>query len=550
MSPSRLRERAVRVRGAKIPGSGGWTPYLLTLVVLVLIWMALWGSASLIVILIGIVVSALILLLFPLPTMEFRFGLHPWRTLVLLVRFLWDVVVASVQVGWLAIRPRLPQSEVTTVQLASDSDLLEALTALAVSLVPGSLIVDADSENRTLTIHVLDAEHRSMDDFADQVLAQERRIRLALGDGTDPDPTPVRRGKVGRCAPMTCTVLIAGTLFGLGALFAAIRLVAGRPRSTARSRWTSCWRSWSASSCCWPRSPTARSPWSSPSSCRCWASSARRAWPSCCRGTASDEPSTADRPMTAAADRLGGPMTTLDIVASVALILGALMSLLAGIAVLRFPDTMSRIHAATKPQVLGIMLLMLGVGLRLGSPGVIGMLVLIVILQFVTAPVSAHLTVRVAYRNAKGDDGRADEQPDPLGGRRRSGADGPGPGRENTVARPALTAAENRNRRRPGRGSVSRMSEINDLSNAYVAEFARLSPMMATYLGVPRDHDRLDDLSPDRARRAATSCAQAPSPSWPRRTRPAPVTTSPARSWSSGSRCSGTCTTRGGCTPT
>ena len=38
------------------------------------------------------------------------------------------------------------------------------------------------------------------------------------------------------------------------------------------------------------------------------------------------------------------------------------MSLLAGIAVLRFPDTMSRIHAATKPQVLGIMLLMLGVG--------------------------------------------------------------------------------------------------------------------------------------------------------------------------------------------
>jgi multicomponent Na+:H+ antiporter subunit G len=100
-------------------------------------------------------------------------------------------------------------------------------------------------------------------------------------------------------------------------------------------------------------------------------------------------------------------MTTIDIVASVALILGALMSLLAGIAVLRFPDTMSRIHAATKPQVLGIMLLMLGVGLRIGSPSVIGMLVLIVILQFVTAPVSAHLTVRVAFRNARGPVGEA-----------------------------------------------------------------------------------------------------------------------------------------------
>jgi multicomponent Na+:H+ antiporter subunit G len=116
-------------------------------------------------------------------------------------------------------------------------------------------------------------------------------------------------------------------------------------------------------------------------------------------------------------------MTSIDIIASVCLILGAFMSLLAGIAVVRFPDTMSRIHAATKPQVLGIMLLMLGVGLRLGSPAVIGTLVLIVILQFVTAPVSAHLTVRVAYRNAQDDDERvtvpdlgvaADDGPDQM----------------------------------------------------------------------------------------------------------------------------------------
>jgi len=107
-------------------------------------------------------------------------------------------------------------------------------------------------------------------------------------------------------------------------------------------------------------------------------------------------------------------MSTTDVIASIALILGALMSLLAGIAVLRFPDTMSRIHAATKPQVLGIMLLMLGVGLRLGSPAVIGMLVLIVVLQFVTAPVSAHLTVRVAYRHAT-DDRSGGQGADPRG---------------------------------------------------------------------------------------------------------------------------------------
>lgn len=186
MSPlRRLRDRATEVRGGRIPGSGGWTPYLLTLVVLVLVWMALWGSASLIIILLGLGISALILLLFPLPTMVFRFGLHPWRALVLVLKFLWDVVVASVQVGWLAIRPRLPKSEVTTVRLAGDSDLIEALTALAVSLVPGSLIVDADAQTRTLTIHVLDGQRKTMESFGARVLDQERRIRLALGDDDD-----------------------------------------------------------------------------------------------------------------------------------------------------------------------------------------------------------------------------------------------------------------------------------------------------------------------------------------------------------------------------
>jgi multicomponent Na+:H+ antiporter subunit E len=188
-----LRARAVEVRGARIPGSGGWTPYLLTLAVLALVWMALWGSASLIVVLLGLLTGAVILLLFPLPTMKFRFGFHPWRMLVLIVRFLWDVVVASVQVGWLALRLRPPRPRVTTVRLASDSDLLEALTALAVSLVPGSLIVEADSTDRTLTIHVLDAENRSMDDFANQVLAQERRIRLALGHQDDGSPRVAAR---------------------------------------------------------------------------------------------------------------------------------------------------------------------------------------------------------------------------------------------------------------------------------------------------------------------------------------------------------------------
>lgn len=197
----RLRQRAEAIRGEPAPGSSRWRPYLLTLGFLVLVWMALWGSASLIVILLGVLVGAVVLLLFPLPQMYFSFGLHPWRTLVLIGRFLGDVVVASVHVAWLAVRPRPPHSETTVVQLESDSDLLQALTALAVSLVPGSLIIEIDPRRRTLMIHVLDADQKTMAEFHQQVRDQERRIRAALGrDATTdraPEPRPAATGRSG-----------------------------------------------------------------------------------------------------------------------------------------------------------------------------------------------------------------------------------------------------------------------------------------------------------------------------------------------------------------
>lgn len=107
-------------------------------------------------------------------------------------------------------------------------------------------------------------------------------------------------------------------------------------------------------------------------------------------------------------------MSVTDIVASVALIGGAGLSFIAGIAVLRFPDAATRVHAATKPQVLGIVLLTIGLGLRLGSVAIIGEFVLIVLLQLFTAPVAAHLAVRQAFSAGEARQ-RADSGP-VLGG--------------------------------------------------------------------------------------------------------------------------------------
>ena len=70
---------------------------------------------------------------------------------------------------------------------------------------------------------------------------------------------------------------------------------------------------------------------------------------------------------------------------------------------LRFPDTLSRLHAATKPQTLGLILILAGLALTLRTWAAVTTLVLLAATQFFTSPVSAHLVGRAAYRNRRVD---------------------------------------------------------------------------------------------------------------------------------------------------
>jgi len=92
-----------------------------------------------------------------------------------------------------------------------------------------------------------------------------------------------------------------------------------------------------------------------------------------------------------------------DGIGSAALLVGAALSVTAAIGLLRFPDVLSRMHAATKPQVLGLLFTLLGVGLRVRTGLDVGMLLLVGAFQLLTAPVSAHLVGRAAHRTGQVD---------------------------------------------------------------------------------------------------------------------------------------------------
>jgi multicomponent Na+:H+ antiporter subunit G len=84
---------------------------------------------------------------------------------------------------------------------------------------------------------------------------------------------------------------------------------------------------------------------------------------------------------------------------------GSALALTAAIGLVRFPDTLSRMHAATKPQVLGLLLVLSGAAIRLRGNIDAGVFILTGIFALVTAPVIAQRVGQLAYResNARED---------------------------------------------------------------------------------------------------------------------------------------------------
>lgn len=87
-----------------------------------------------------------------------------------------------------------------------------------------------------------------------------------------------------------------------------------------------------------------------------------------------------------------------EVAAAVTLLAGSVLVLLAGVGLQRFPDVFARIHAATKATTLGLVLIVAGAALIIGDAGNAAKLGLVAVLQFVTAPVSAHMVGRASYR--------------------------------------------------------------------------------------------------------------------------------------------------------
>lgn len=160
---------------------------------LVLLWMLLWGTWSWANLLSGLLVAVLVLWLLPLPPVVEHARFRPLAVLHLVGWFVWDLVLSSVQVAWLSLRPGPVRAAVIGVQLRTDSDLLLTLISNTVNLVPGALVLDVDRTSRRLLVHVLLMRDESeVERQRRSVLVVEERVVKAFGSAREVAALDVR----------------------------------------------------------------------------------------------------------------------------------------------------------------------------------------------------------------------------------------------------------------------------------------------------------------------------------------------------------------------
>ncbi len=150
------------------------------------LWVMVFGHLTWVTLFSGILVALAVQWFFPLPHTSSTWHVRPFALIALVVRFIWDVIRAGLQVSWVVLSGRHVRSAILRVNLHSaDPVHLTAISAMT-SLVPGTIVVRVDRLAGTVYLHVLDVDSQGgLEAVRSSVLSQERRILAAIGSNED-----------------------------------------------------------------------------------------------------------------------------------------------------------------------------------------------------------------------------------------------------------------------------------------------------------------------------------------------------------------------------
>jgi len=183
MSDTDEREQAATEASTERPTLGRRRPQLRMSIVTAVIWVLLWGDLSLANLVSGFLLGLLITWVFPLPPIDFHGRFRLWPHTKLIAILLFDLVRSSFVVAAQAFHfGHTMRNAVVRVDLKTHSDLYLTLTSELVSLVPGTLVMEARRQESVVYLHVMDVRSDAdIETARRKVLEAEERVVRSFG---------------------------------------------------------------------------------------------------------------------------------------------------------------------------------------------------------------------------------------------------------------------------------------------------------------------------------------------------------------------------------
>lgn len=164
---------------------------------LLIVWVAVFASISWLTVLSGLLVAALIQVIFPLPTQKNLWHFRPRFVAILLARFIWDLIKAGVQVSAVVITGKNHDDAILKCDMRSNNQVYMTIVAAMTSMIPGTIVLEANRSKGFLYLHCLDIENQGgVDGIRKATRDQEKRVLLAFAPNKVLDEVGLR-GELG-----------------------------------------------------------------------------------------------------------------------------------------------------------------------------------------------------------------------------------------------------------------------------------------------------------------------------------------------------------------
>lgn len=173
MADERGGRGLVRRLCARLPG----------IAMLTLVWVLLWGTFTPLSVVGGVLVGAGVTALFRMPLVSGRLPIRPLRLLGLAGYLVYDLGMSTVGVSWQTVRRgRESCGAILAVPLLSPSDRVVTVLANALSLSPGTMVLQIDRDHDIWYIYALGPRDRAQVERARRrAMDMQRRVLAALG---------------------------------------------------------------------------------------------------------------------------------------------------------------------------------------------------------------------------------------------------------------------------------------------------------------------------------------------------------------------------------